>query len=107
MPRSAVAEASGHILAQWEWTWARADAVINEVRARWPRVPASDPALLSLVGVARSIVVLARTAGLAQGIDTGQHPALAALEVRLADALAYAEAACHEELRAALTAPAA
>ena len=107
VPRRAVAQASGDVLAQWEWTWARADAVITQLRARWPRVPASDPGLLSLVGLARSVVALARSVGLAEAIDTGQYPALAALEARLADALAYAEAACHEELRAALTGSAA
>ena len=41
VPRSAVAEASGHILTQWEWAWARVEPAITAQPSR--RRPAGHP----------------------------------------------------------------
>jgi hypothetical protein len=107
VPRRAVDEASLDVIVHWERTFGHAEAVVAGLRARWPGVSAKDPALVSLVVVARAVAALARDAGLADAIDAGRHPALAALEAALAAALAYARAAHHAELQAALSGSAA
>jgi hypothetical protein len=103
VPRAAVRGASLDVIVHWERTLGHAEAAVAGLRARRPRVSADDPALVSLVVVARSVAALARQAGLAGGIDAGRHPGLAALEASLAAALAHARAAHDEALRAALT----
>ena len=107
VPRGAVGEADLEVIVHWERTLGHAEVVVTGLRARWPRVPATDPALVALVVVARSVAALARDAGLAGAIDRGRHPAFAALEAALAAALAYARAARHAELQAALSGSAA
>lgn len=107
VPRGAVEGAYLDVIVHWERTLGHAEVVVTGLRARWPAVPVADPALVSLVVVARSVAALARDAGLAGAIDAGRHPAFAALESALADALAYARATRHAELQAALSGSAA
>ena len=107
VPRGAVGTAQLDVIVHWERTLGHAEVVVSGLRSRWPSVPAADPALVSLVVVARSVAALARDAGLGGAIDAGGHPAFATLEAALADALAYARATRHAALKAALTGSAA